>query len=396
MQRTLKFVGVAFATVLVAGVAGAAGCTADTSVTDLNEAGPPMVRQVRFGERFVETNMTTGDMTTRSRRVFGFGTHPDAGDAEVHPVTSADATDNTFRIIMDELLVGNNLEEVVCRGLVDDDNLGRVPVGATPDDVAKCSLPNDALVDGCPNGPHAICICQNQAGCMRGTETIPINKPVGILDEDLDGAADKTVFINGAVTLRCKDTIDVPLDLDASYWNPSGNQTAPAMGGFDALGPAIVLAPKLLPTNVTCRLAFSTDVVDKQGITVCEPPAGDVTQDCTPGDTSAFTFKVEPLTFTPSRPFVNGQMGVARQTSLAIELNVPLDAATITNITISPAAPIMVRLSNMGSVLVIEPVAATGFAPTTTYTITIPTTVTDTFGQPASGVVIFTFTTAAT
>src|SRR6185503_14798536 len=88
-----------------------------------------------------------------------------------------------------------------------------------------------------------------------------------------------------------------------SYWNPSGNQQKPAQGGFDALGPAIVLVPlDSLPTGSECGLTFSPDVVDKDGNQICAPPDGDITQGCTPGDTSAFRFSIQPLKFLASAP----------------------------------------------------------------------------------------------
>src|SRR6185436_16776080 len=113
----------------------------------------------------------------------------------------------------------------------------------------------------------------------------------GVLDVNQDGAADDTRLIAGSVGIKC-GSIEVPMDQNASYWNPSGDQNKPAMGGFDALGPALVLAPSgALPTNLDCLLSFAPDIVDKQNVQVCAPPGGDITQDCTPGDVGAFKFK---------------------------------------------------------------------------------------------------------
>ena len=50
---------------------------------------------------------------------------------------------------MDELLVGNALEEIACRAVVDDDAFARVPLGATPDDIAKCTVAQDVLKARC-------------------------------------------------------------------------------------------------------------------------------------------------------------------------------------------------------------------------------------------------------
>src|SRR5665647_528522 len=109
-----------------AATCAAAGCTDYESETDLNPAGPPMVRQVRMKETF----SNPGSSSTSERRVFAFGSHPMATEAEAHPVNSATASGNGFRVIMDELLVGNTIEEVACRAPVDTDAFSRVPLGA--------------------------------------------------------------------------------------------------------------------------------------------------------------------------------------------------------------------------------------------------------------------------
>jgi hypothetical protein len=112
-----------------------------------------------------------------------------------------------------------------------------VPIGTTPDDIAKCAVAKDVLPSSCPGDmEHAVCICRNEGGCGD----TPLGGPVGILDVNQDGAADDTRFVQGAVGLQC-GTIAVPIDQNTSYWNPSGDQNRPAMGGFEALGPALVI-----------------------------------------------------------------------------------------------------------------------------------------------------------
>ena len=100
-----------------------------------------MIRQVRL--------MEIGSATRSEGRVFAFGTHPQATN-EDYPalgtgMVTALAGDTTrqqkLRIIMDELLVGNYLEEIACRGQVDDDAYDSVPTTATPSDIARCSVP---------------------------------------------------------------------------------------------------------------------------------------------------------------------------------------------------------------------------------------------------------------
>jgi hypothetical protein len=400
MNRVLKLMCAVFATTIVV-----AGCTDYESSTDLNPEGPPMVQQMRFREAY---KTASGGIT--DRRVFGFGTHPDALEAMAHPVTSARVRGNGFRVIMDELLVGNNLEEVGCRANVDGDPYSRVPLGSTPDDVARCATAQDVLPSTC-KGDHAMCLCELDAGCpvtVPGSPptmvTVPRGSPVGIDDRNQDGAADDTRLIRDSVGLRC-GTINVPIDLDMSYWNPSGNQQVPAMGGFDALGPAIVLVPTApttqgmpwgLPTNLDCQLVFAPDVVDKQNIQVCAPPNGDILSDCTPGDTSKVSFKTEPLYFETS--VANGATGVPKAEALVVGANTRLDLTSTGGITITagavPFTTFTVTFNPMGEALIITPMAP-GFAPNTTYTLTVTSGVKDTFGQPAPAPLVVTFTTGA-
>src|SRR4029079_11304564 len=143
---------------------------------------------------------------------------------------------NSIRIVIDELLVGNNLEEVQCRGTVDEDTFSRVPLGSTPDDVRDCAQANDVLATTC-KGAHAMCVCQN-ATCVRDDNTTAnMGEPVGAKHDNEDDNTDAHQCITSAVTIHC-GTQDVPLDPALSFWNPSGDQQKPAQGGFDALGPA--------------------------------------------------------------------------------------------------------------------------------------------------------------
>ena len=391
MNRVLKLMCAVLATTTVV-----AGCTDYESSTNLNPEGPPMVEQVRFRESY-----KTASGALNERRVFGFGTHPDALEAMAHPVTSARVKGNSFRVIMDELLVGNNLEEVGCRGNIDGDAYSRVPLGSTPDDIARCATAQDVLSSTC-KGDHAVCLCDLDAGCtvaIAGAPPITVAKglPVGVDDKNQDGAADDTRFIRDSVGLKC-GAINVPIDLDMSYWNPSGNQQVPAMGGFDALGPAIVLVPTMqgLPSNLDCQLVFAADVVDKQNIQVCAPPNGDILSDCTPGDTTKVAFKTEPMVFDSN--VMTGATGVSRVDPIVLAGITTLDPTSITGITITagavPFTTFTVSITNMGQTLVVTPMAP-GFAANTTYTLTATNGVKDTFGQSAPMPIVITFTTGA-
>jgi hypothetical protein len=374
----------------------AAACTDPSSSTDLHPEGPPMIEQVRMNEIAMLPNVST----PVDRIVFAFGTHPEASESEEHAVTTAKVSDNKIRIVIDELLRGNNLEEIECRGRVDSDDFARVPVGATPDDIARCSVAHDVLARKCPgSNPLSMCICQNEGGCSDGMVLTPKGDSVGILDGDdthpSDGAADVTRFIDGAVGITC-GTIVVPINLEQSYWTPSGNQQKPAEGGFNALGPAIVLVPTgSLPTSSDCGLTFSPEVVDKDGNAVCAPRDGDITQGCTPGDVSAFRFSTEVLSFLGSAP---GTLKDAAQ----ITANAALVPASIANITMTEGDPgvpftqFTATLSNKGTGALLRNIEITAtLAPNTHYTITVPTTVTDAYGRSAPEPFVLSFTTGA-
>jgi len=387
MRRFLNVVWVAAATV------GVASCTDYESATDLRPEGPPMIQQVRLKEIYA----VGSSGATAERTVFAFGSHEMATMADAHDVTTAKARDNKLRIIVDELLVGNNLEEIQCRAQVDSDAYQRVPLGATPDDIARCSVPQDVLPRTC-TGPTAVCVCDNDAGCTVDGETIAKGSPVGVQDLNHDGSADDTRFIAGAVALQC-GTINVPLDLDKSYWNPSGTQQVPATGGFDALGPAIVLetAQNGLPTGQRCELVFADDIVDKQGERICAPAGGNVDAGCTPGDVSAFSFTVETLAFSAEPQDMATGVSLTEPASFIFNANIDnttLGGIVVENVTVGTTlvagTDFTTAIFQNRTVRVSWP---NGLDADTQYRITIPTTVTDMFGQGMPDEKSITFTT---
>ena len=381
----------------------AISCTDDKSATDLNPEGPPMIRQVLMDE-----NVTTPTRVEK-RRVFAFGTHPLASESQVLPAMNAPAIGQNMRIVVDELLIGNNLEEVECRGVVDEDEFDRVPLRADPDDIARCAATDDVLPRTCTPDERAICICKNAAGCPRQTDIVDMGEPVGILDLNEDGGADNTRFIAGSVGITCDGTLVVPINPEASYWNPSGTQNRPPLPpigqGFEGLGPAIVLVPDgPLPTNADCQLAFSEEVVDKQNVTVCAPPDGDIAQACTPGDLTAFTFRSEVLTITPLgfdlgvEPFNDGQTGVKRTTMNAqLVANTNLAAASVANITMTQNGAAFTAFTITTPMPNTIQINFTGLlAANANYVIVIPVTVTDSFGKGITAPLMYRFMTGAT
>ena len=278
------------------------GCEDLKSATELNPTGPPMIRQVFVTEK-VTTTTDTGGTVTRTLPQIAFGTHADFPEDD-GKVENALASDNQkIRIVIDELLVGNHLEELACNSvpascerlseeessaIPECDGYSRVPVGATPDDIRNCSGPVETQTN-C-EGKFAVCIG-------------PEGERLGILDANEDGASDNLRMIEGVVKLRCAG-VDIPLDQEQSFWNPSGNQQVPAQQGVNGIGPAIIIVPEIgLRTGAECQFELSPNVVDKDGNRVCAPPLGDVTQNCVgDGDISNVTFNVEGLRVTGSDP----------------------------------------------------------------------------------------------
>jgi hypothetical protein len=350
------------------------------SATDLNPEGPPMVRQVMLSERYTDTQGAS-----QTRPVIAFGSHPDATPNEQHRVPAALVTNQRVRVVLDELLLGNNLEEIRCNELVDDDDFSRVPVGATPDDIAKCAVVKELLPQSC-KGAKAVCV--------RASD----GQPVGVRDEVdgagrpyKDGIADTTRFIAGAAGLSCGDA-QVALDLTRSYWQPSGNQQRPAVDdglrGLLSLGPAVVLVPAVaLPTEQTCTVTFDAAVVDKSGVRPCAPPDGDIAQDCVPGDLAAVTFTTEPLRVVQQTPRMD-ELGVSRFADLAVRGNV--DLRTDVTVRSQPPATFAVSVAvDEPQRLLLRPVAP--LAANTRYVVEVP--LRDSYGRGPAAPFQLTFTT---
>lgn len=362
-----------------------AACETPTSATDLNPDGPPMIQQVFMREP---------DATGRIETVLAFGTHDAVPENRTRAVTKAAPLRQSMRVVFDELLLGNYLEEVQCNartGVTDCPEYSPIPEGTTPDDIARCAEP-DSLDARC-TGTHAVCLN-------------PEGVPCGIRDEEsptrpADGAPDDLRMIAGAVTLRC-GTFTVEFDDQTSFWQPSGNQLVPAgKSPESSLGPALVLKPinnGALPTNQTdCHLVFASNIVDKDHIAVCAPAGGTLDGACTPGDVSAFSFGTEPLTATSVQPS-DMETGVALTSPIRISLNAEVGTATL-------SADVVVRENGVVRADAMVTRAATadknridislpgGLLPNTTYVITA--TPHDSFGVAAPAPITFTFTTGA-
>jgi hypothetical protein len=398
-----------FAIVCALAISATAACTDTESATNLNPDGPPMIEQVLLTESIFDMTGNSNDS-----RVFAFGTLPGLDASQEHAVTSAAVNGQHLRIVFDEVLKGNRLEEIECRANVGPDlQYARIPDGTTPDDIAKCAVAKDVLKSSC-KGDHAVCLCEQDTGCLVGADMVAKGDPVGVQDVNQDGAADHHRFIPTSVQISCGSST-IPADPTNSYWYPSGDQQPPAVGGIEAIGPAVVWVPQpqmgtgaTMPTNQTCTLKFADDVVDKTDIAPCTPPGGRTpecsgnldlcTQSCTPGDVSAFTFKTAPLTLGSTFDTT----GVDRTAALTFVANAVVDMATLNAaITMTQAGAnftgFTATIMNMGgkSQISVTPTAATGWAANTDYTITFSTAVKDAFGQPLPAPVTVTFHTGA-
>jgi Bacterial Ig-like domain len=340
---------------LLGSIIAGAGC--DDTTTTGGSAGPPEILQVFVRER-VPGKDPDGNPVINLLPHLAFGDHPDIPmKSSAHPdgddrdVTAAVARDGQrIRVVVNELLRGNDLQEVACS----DGSWSRVPDGTTFDDVADCSGSDLSRCKG---------ICIGASG------------PVGILDKNHDGAFDEIRMIDGVVTLMC-DGASVPIDPERSYYQPSGNQLIPS-SGVEELGPAVAIVPAAgMKPNSTCNVTFASTVVDKKDRQICAPTGGN----CTPGDTSAIHFKVEPFLVATGEP-ADKAMDVpatdenSTDATIKVHLNATLDAATVAASIVvkagdTPVAGLTPMVSPDDDATIVMTVAG-GFQAGTDYTVTI-------------------------
>ena len=380
MDTSIRFTGLGLA---LAVLVPAAACESPESTTSLNPDGPPEVTQVFMREP---------DASGRIETVLAFGTHAEVTTDRTRAVVRAAPLRQSIRVVFDELLLGNYLEEVQCTartGVTNCPQYSHIPEGATPDDIARCAEP-DTLDARC-GGEFAVCLN-------------PDGVPCGIRDEEspsrpADGAPDDLRLIAGAVTMRCGN-IEVGFDDQTSFWQPSGNQLVPAgKAPESSLGPALILKPinnGLMPTNQTdCRLVLAPNVVDKDHIQACTPAGGVPGSACTPGDLTGFSFGTDALKATSVTP--EGE-GVSTGSSIRINLNTSVDANSLRAAVVVKEAGVvradaMVVRADTADLNRIDISLPGGLLPNTVYEITA--TPKDTFGVAAPTPITFTFTTGA-
>jgi hypothetical protein len=345
-----------------------------------------MVQQV-----FVQEKVSSGT-AVREKFQLAFGDHPEIPLPDEDPVNGDDREVNNavargtarLRVVFDEILKGNALEEIACA----DGSFSVVPDGADPDDIKDCSGPD---LSGC------IAVCIGASG------------PVGILDENEDGAADDVRMRDYgggelAVSIMCGDQM-MPLDPEASYYNPSGNQLLPAVDfpqNINGLGPALVLVPlDGMKTGSSCTLTFRDEVKDKDGENVCAPQDGDIDAGCDGGDTSRIAFTVEPLALFGSAP-EDGEVDVPltdfgiEDANILLQFIAAIDPATLDAITLvdmmGDPVPFTAAVSADDAAIVTLTVTG-GYMPETMYTLTIGTGLTDKYGGPLPAEITISFTT---
>ncbi len=229
----------------------------------LNAGGPPMIRQIILHE-----NIKSATGPARSGNL-AFGTHCDgpwqtkSGEAQ-----EAIAGTQQIRIILDEIVRGNSLEEIGCS----DGSYSRIPTGTTPDDLAN----KVCIVDGKPIGVHL-----GPDGSHDRLRMIDYNEDPKIVEL--------------AVQIVC-DGVPIPMSQEGSFWSPSGNQSISDDSelSYFEIGPAIVLVPAkgtALPSKTDCKVVFRPEVVDYEGNSVCANTGGSIDPPCRSGDTSKISFR---------------------------------------------------------------------------------------------------------
>jgi Bacterial Ig-like domain len=344
--RRLATTGLAWITASAASVI--AGCSSNDAT---DKVGPPEILQVFVRER-VAGHDAEGNGTVDILPRLAYGDHPDISTKDDdRKVTAAVAKDGQrLRVVVDRLLKGNAIEEVPCK----DGTWSRIPDGMDYNGVAKCAGADLSHCEGLCIGPGG---------------------PVGILDENQDGAIDATRLIEGAVVMTCNGTV-IPLDAERSYYQPAGSQDIPASGP-DTLGPAIAITTADgMPPGAHCGLSFGEAVTGKHGDRMCAPGAAG----CTPGDTSAIGWDVEPFLIAETEP-ADGDSDVAltddmsSDATVKIHLNAPIDDASLAaaiTITANGVAVTTVTPSiDADDDSTVDLVFASGFAPSTTYVVSV-------------------------
>jgi len=344
------------------------GCAAPDTLTVLKPEGAPVMLQVFVTEEVgdataIDTYFNSNDGI---RDDDANGCPDDFEEAGADCAVTAAVTNGgqKIRIVLDELLDGQTVEEFFC----------------------ACAVPAVGDAD-CPNN---ILASLDPTMCGNNPNT-QADEAGRWADNNADGVPDRSRMLPGVVVINCGGATPAYTSTsdDGGFYNPSGNQQVPS--GFDAafnivpdlskLGPALVALPPALPTSSMCSVSVASTVKDKDGESV---PAHETA-----------TFATVALRVDASVPSA-GATAVSRANNLTVTFNSTIDAATITGVTLTQGANAVaatVALSAMDpSTIEIDPAA--DLAATTAFTITIPAAVGDSFGGGTLGTAqTITFTT---
>lgn len=400
-SRTKAIAGYGFKTILagllVGGTIATVSCDSPTSREDLNPEGPPMIRQIMINESTIAMN----GATQKSDNQLAFGTHASTlfRDDDGLVETATIKGNQEVRIVLDEQIRGNSLEEISCAN----GSFSRIPDGTTPDDINDCSGPIDSL----QNCKIDLCLDTDPSSPTFG-------KPVGVeLVENQNGTGDRFTLrmidfdpdpAEDAVELGAQivcDGVAVRMDPTLSFWNPSGNQTIssnPALGK-KGLGPVIVLktiAGVGLPASQNCTIQFHPDVVDHDGNQICAPEGGLVDNGCTAGDTSRVAFGTQAIAIDDV-DIEDGSMNVSVDESgfFGVYFNANMDSSTLAAVTLTAnGAPVLtppaIQDDDKTTMLFSLP---DPFLPNATYVLTVGTGLHDQYGQGLTQDAVITWTT---
>ncbi len=314
-------------------LACAGGDDDDDDDDDLFPRTPPLVEQVFVLER----------VGTAMEWQLAYGDHPDIPASDDRVVSDAIAEWNQIRIVLSEPIELDVLATVLCN-----DGTFDVPMGKlSPQDIADCI---------------GIDLRDCTAVCTE----------VGILDEDEDGQPDERALDPGAADVVCDGLSRTAGGAGPrrSPYDATGDQTYDPTLGAESLGPAIVLETGYLGLSATCSIEIADGVTNANGDPICAPH---LDGDCSAGDTSVVEFQTEGCQLLSSDP-ADGATGVDPNTVVLLELNIPIDYASIEGISITDsngaAVPATVETKgNDSHLLILNPGVLN---PLETYTVSIP------------------------
>ena len=257
-------------------------------------------------------------------------------------MTTAAATGNTLRIIMDELLVGNKLEEIQCRASGRQRRVRRRCRSARRPTTSRAARsPRTCCRRRCP-GDARVCICQLDGGCPSSTHDHRRRRASRSACSTSTRTAPPTTrsFIAGAVGIKC----GADRRADRSRRRATGTRRATSRS------PARVASTRSARRSCSCPRAAAADeprlrpdvradVVDKDGqpgLRAARRRHGTASRLHARVTPAAFQFTTEPLSLDRSPPG-DGDTGRRRTDAIAIGANAPLDATTIATITITRA-----------------------------------------------------------